>query len=243
MNAKTAMLLLRDLLYPPRCPFCDGVIGTLIQCPECCTRVEGLRREVPRLAFSDHFLAGMDGAAGVYHYKDEVRQAVLRMKYAGRRSYGAALGQTMAQQLFGCTFNSRGGIITQELSAAVTMGFDLVIPVPSSGGGRGYNPPQYLADPLAHALCLPLEPYALQKIRTTPRQEGLCREERLLNLIGAFAADHKALPPNARVLLVDDVITTGATMSACTSALHRAGAASVFGVSLAVTQNEEKMTA
>lgn len=243
MRIERAAFVLRDLIYPPRCPFCDSVVGTLRVCPDCLAKIKPLRREQPRLSFSEHFLAGMDGAAGVYHYRDEVRQAVLRMKYAGRRSYGQTLGNEMAQGLFGCTFQPGSDIITPDLSAHMGLEFDLVVPVPPSNRQRGYNPPQYLAQPLAKALHLPMEARALQKVRPTPRQEELGREERLLNLIGAFEADHRKLPPNARVLLVDDVITTGATMSACTGALRRAGASSVFGVSFAVTGMKEKLIA
>lgn len=236
MTARGLAALLRDLAYPPRCPFCDQVLGFLPVCPACAPLAQQLELAPCRLPPADHCLLGLDGAASAYLYQGVVQQAVLRMKYAGRACYGAPLGRAMAGRLFGCTFSVRSGIITTCTAPPAALEYDLVVPVPPSGKSRGYNPPQCLAVPLAKALGLPLAPRALRKVRETPRQEELDRGQRLANLAGAFAADPAQLPPNARVLLVDDVITTGATVAACAAALQKAGVQSVFAVSLAVSR-------
>lgn len=227
---------IQNLVYPPRCPFCDGVLGLQLECDQCAQQCKNLVRPRFRLDEADHFLKKLNGAASVYFYRDEIRQAILRMKYGGRAAYGDVLGRIMAQHLFGCTFQWRGGIITAEYAPPVGLEYDIVVPVPSSNGNRGFNPPQRIAQPLAQALNLPLNVQLLKKIRTTPRQEGLSREKRMNNLVGAFWADPQQIPPNGRVLLVDDVITTGATVAACADALKKAGAETVFALSVAVSE-------
>ena len=230
----------REQLYPPRCPFCDRVLGLRDECSRCSGIVRHLELGRFRLNKGDQQLDGLEGAAAVYMYRDEVRQAILRMKYTGRACYGEVLGRILAQRLFGCTFESRGGIMIPCTVPDAALEYDLILPVPPSDHRRGFNPPERIARPLARALELPLETGALHKIRTTRRQEGLRREERLKNVRDAFRADPQRLPPNARVLLVDDVITTGATLSACAQALRRAGVDSVFGLSVAVSCPDPK---
>ncbi len=96
---------------------------------------------------------------------------------------------------------------------------------------RGYNQAALLARRFARAAGLPLVPRALRKTRDTAAQSSLHREERAANLRGAFAAD--PLVRGRRVLLIDDVCTTGATLRACARALRRAGAEGVAALTVA----------
>lgn len=221
------------LLYPSRCPFCDEVLGLLAVCPACLTAERALRRSVPRLAAGDHMLAGLAGGAAAYTYRGVVQNAVLRMKSGTRACYAARLGAAMAEQVFGwCQNGPRASPAGGPLPAALE--YDCVVPVPPSGR-RPYNPPRLLARELADALDLPLIANALYKKLETPRQESLGRAARLFNLAGAFAVRPGRLAEGSRVLLVDDVVTTGATLSACAAALSKAGVAEVFAVCLAAT--------
>ena len=95
-----------------------------------------------------------------------------------------------------------------------------------------------LAQPLAEALDLPLETKALGLARRKDRQAGLPFEQRLANVAGAFRVQDPDLIEGRRVLLVDDVITTGATAAACPQALLAAGAESVFAIALATVEFE-----
>ncbi len=112
---------------------------------------------------------------------------------------------------------------------------DLIIPVPLSPfreKERGYNQSALLAKPLAIALSLPYQPYALKRIRNTQSQVELSAAERRINVAGAF----KAVPEMVRgkaVLLVDDVTTTGSTLHECTKALKSGGASAVYCLTLA----------
>jgi ComF family protein len=111
---------------------------------------------------------------------------------------------------------------------------DLVVPVPLSLKSlreRGFNQTLLMARPLAKRRVLPLERGLLIKKKETPPQSSLSRSARLRNLRGTFAVTGSL--SGERILLVDDVITTGATVSECTRALLRAGASEVCVAALA----------
>lgn len=97
---------------------------------------------------------------------------------------------------------------------------------------RGYDQAALLARRVARAWRLPLELGAVSRRRETAPQSGLGAAERRKNLIGAFVAD-EARVQGLHLLLLDDVVTTGATLTACTEALLQAGAASVDCVAIA----------
>jgi ComF family protein len=112
---------------------------------------------------------------------------------------------------------------------------EAVIPVPMHPQrfrSRGFNPPGVAARDIARAFGLPLEPEGLLRTRDTPSQTGLGRAERRRNVQGVFQARRH---PATRVWLVDDVVTTGATLEACAAALRAAGALRVDAVALART--------
>ncbi|HVP21330.1 MAG TPA: ComF family protein [Anaerolineaceae bacterium] len=112
---------------------------------------------------------------------------------------------------------------------------ELILPVPLSGlrlQERGYNQAAMLAKPLSLATGIPYKPKAIARIRNTRAQVGLKASERLENVKDAFLANPD-IARGKRILLVDDVTTTGATISACASALKNAGAQSIYGLTLA----------
>lgn len=141
---------------------------------------------------------------------------VVAVKFQGKTSLGYDLGRRAARELAG------------ELGAPVA-----VVPVPLSRRRRrerGYNQAEAVARGVADALGLPLYLHWLERTRETLPQTDLRRRARQENVRGAFRA-----PPRSagRVLLVDDVMTTGATLEAAARALRRAGTAEVVGLTLA----------
>jgi ComF family protein len=113
---------------------------------------------------------------------------------------------------------------------------DAVVPVPLDQGRyreRGYNQAELIAKPLAHQLGIPFRAYLLVRTRPRPTHLRLTRRERWETVRGAYAPCERAPVDKLRVLLVDDVFTTGATLDACSRALKGAGAARVVGLTIA----------
>jgi ComF family protein len=113
---------------------------------------------------------------------------------------------------------------------------DAVVPVPLDAGRRrerGYNQAELIARPLARLLGIPFRSYLLVRTRPRPNQLRLTRLERWETVRGAYATHQKAQVDKLRVLLVDDVFTTGATLDACSKALRQAGAIRVVGLTVA----------
>ena len=140
-----------------------------------------------------------------------LRALLIQLKFQNRPLLGHALGTLLSRH-----------------PAFPALGVDLVVPVPLHPKRlalRGYNQAQEIARPLAHSLRVPLAPDPLWRIRATPPQTGTCRDARKMNTLNAFAASTSLR--GSRVLLVDDTLTTGATLSEAASALLQSGAASV----------------
>jgi ComF family protein len=113
--------------------------------------------------------------------------------------------------------------------------FDLIVPVPlhpARQRERGFNQASLLAELLARQSSIPLKPL-LERIRYTNTQTALDRSERMENLHNAFRLRKNVDVRGLRVLLVDDVLTTGSTMNECARVLKRAGALSVYGATAA----------
>lgn len=151
-------------------------------------------------------------------FEGHLRQAIHQLKY----KRDMALGEVLALPL--------GKILLVE-----GWPIDLVLPVPLSRrrfAARGYNQAALLARPLALRFSLPYKPGALERVKETTTQIGLSALERQLNVAEAFVADLSIVADRV-VLLVDDVITTGATMMACSQALNEAGVKKVYALSVA----------
>ncbi len=154
----------------------------------------------------------------VAKYGGALRHAIHGLKYRRDLGLGEVLSRLMIQ-------------LFQSLSWDV----DLLVPVPldlARMRERGYNQVSLLAVPLALSCGLPYRPGALRKVKPTPRQVTLSAELRRTNLEGAFVAEQQQVSGKT-VLLIDDVITTGATLEACCLALREAGANQVLGLNSA----------
>jgi competence protein ComFC len=147
-----------------------------------------------------------------------LREAIHRLKY----KHDVGLGEALSQHLI-------------DFYQTTGWKVDIISPVPLSNSRqqeRGYNQSELLALPLALAYGISYKPKAITRIRNTRSQVGLKAGERLVNVKGAFIAK-KEIVEGKIVLLVDDVTTTGATISASAEALMDAGAQVVYGLTLA----------
>lgn len=118
----------------------------------------------------------------------------------------------------------------------LSLGYDAIVPVPASSKKRGYNVPERMAPPLGKGGGRPAGRQRPWSCPHWPPSAGLSLDERLVNVAGAFRVLEPDNVDGKRVLLVDDVITTGATAAACAQALLDAGAQSVFAVALATVE-------
>jgi len=151
-------------------------------------------------------------------YEGVVRECIHALKYENNQALGEMFSEWVA-----------------DLLCKMSWQIDLIIPVPLSAERvrqRGYNQSALIAKPLAIKIGAIYAPYGLKRIRNTPSQVGLSAQERRSNVEGAFQANPKVVA-GKRVLLVDDVSTTGATIGACAAALKSAQTADVFGVTVA----------
>jgi ComF family protein len=208
---RAVLLPLVDLLAPPLCAACDAELrGRAVFCAACVPSV------IPALPFV------ADDVAAFALYGGAVAEALRRLKYGGRADLALPLGH-----------------LARRVARAASIEADAVVPVPlhpSRLAERGYNQAALLAVEVARELDAALWPRALRRIRHTAQQARLDRAARRDNVAGAFAARTPRAIAGRRLLLVDDVCTTGATLAACAEALHAAGAAEV--VSLVVARAE-----
>ena len=208
---------LLDLLFPPKCVFCGRLLerGQKELCPRCQSELpwlEGAAAEQTGEFFSL--------CATPLRYEDKVRDSIRRYKFKGRQGYHKAYGRLVAQ----CVHDHLAGR------------YDLVTWVPLSDKRRrerGYDQ----AFLLASAAALELGDVAVETLRKTrhnPAQSGIeGAAQRRANVLGAYLPVDPELVAGKRVLLVDDVVTTGATLSECARVLRSMGAADVVCAALA----------
>jgi ComF family protein len=221
-----------DLIYPPSCALCGRISSAEIcrkcrsdliplggrMCAKCGNPSAGDAPCPYCIAAEFHF----DSAASLYFYEEPLRDAILDFKYHRAERKGKALAALFAEG-YG--------------SPAVDFkGYDMVVPVPLTQlkmRRRSYNQSEVLAQAVADASGVPLVPYALVKKRETKSQTGFDLRGRMVNVEGSFSVPDQGIVRGKRILLVDDIITTGATASECAKALKEAGARKVVAVSLA----------
>ena len=211
---------LLDLLYPPRCVFCRRLLpssgsGICLDCKRVIPRTEhgGTKRGY---RFSR--------CAAPLYYEGPVRASLLRYKFGGLSLYAETYGPLLAD------------CIRENLAGS----YDRITWVPLSRERlrrRGYDQARLLAESAAAALGTRAVPL-LEKPRNTQRQSGTgAAQQRRANIAGAYRAAAPELTAGARILLIDDIVTTGATMDECAGVLLDAGAADVVCAALAVTRD------
>jgi ComF family protein len=225
---RTWVAAVLDLLYPALCAVCGALLGPGRRDPLCGRCWEGIARigppyclrcgapmltleppGAPPASCSPCALAAppWDYARAAARYAGPVREALHAFKFGGKRTLAGPLGDLLVGQC--------------PLPAVP----EAVVPVPLAPARereRGFNQAALIAERLARALRAPLRPGWLVRVRPTAPQSDLGANERRLNVRGAFLAAPAAA--GRHVVVVDDVMTTGATVAECARALRAAGA-------------------
>lgn len=236
-----------DLVYPPRCPLCRTFLRDervringkdLLLCHPCSRAFVPIASPLCPLC-GRPFSSGagedrvcedclrkrpfFDKARGPFLYEGPVMALIQQFKYNGKSHLAGILGPLLAS--FATTW-------LQSLESP------LIVPVPLHPKRlreRGFNQSLLLAGHVKEALSADLDALSLRRTRPTRPQTGLKSAERRRNLRGAFGVVEKKAVKGRRVILVDDVSTTGTTLNECARVLKRAGADRVFGLVLAKT--------
>lgn len=218
-----------EVLFPCRCPICEGLVDSqgemcgdcagklkYITSPSCMVCGKQLDDELAEVC-SDcgrrrhSFIRGV----GALAYTKEIKQSMYRFKYSNRREYAVFYGDMLVKL--------KGHIIMSWKP-------DVIIPVPLYAARyrkRGYNQAALVAEEIGKILKIPVEEKLLTRTVNTAPQKELNDKERTKNTKNAFQVTHNIVKYR-RVLLVDDIYTTGATLDACSDALTNAGAAQVY---------------
>ncbi len=239
---RTSLDALASLAFPAPCRICGETLTTASRfpiCPSCLAAIQPITQPFcakcgrPFLAAANasgaellcqlcrRNLYAFDVARSYAAYDGATVDAITLLKYQAV----APLGRWFANRLFALA-RRQPTIFSVDAVAPVPL-------FPARQRERGYNQAELIARPLARLLGLPLRSYLLVRSRPRPDKLRLSRKERWRTVRGAYSTREGAPVDNLRVLLVDDVFTTGATMDACARALKRAGAAYVVGLTVA----------
>lgn len=226
-----------SLLYPPSCTICsasvdpgeylchecESKISRIVPpfCAKCSQPFDGAITTEFACANCAHRKIYFEAAVSAYRARGIVRHAILNFKY-GKEIH---LRHLVARWLVAAFDDQR----------LRDRHFDAIVPVPlhpARERERGFNQAELLAEWLSDHLSLPMRP-ALERVHYTTTQTAFDRAERMQNLRGAFRLRKKADVRRLRVLLIDDVLTTGSTLSECARVLREAGAQSIFAATAA----------
>ena len=220
MNPLTWLL---DLIYPPKCVVCHKLLESSRApvCPHCMDNLPEHDGADPHVRFADRCVA-------TCFYEEPLRASIHRFKFGGCRQYAAVYGKWMAVT------------IGDKLAGK----FDLITWAPVSRKrlkSRGYDQAELLCRALARELGMTPE-RMLEKHTDNPAQSGMSSAEaRRKNARGVYRVTDAERVAGARILLIDDIVTTGATLSECCRVLRAAGAADVVCAALATPGTEERV--
>lgn len=210
-----------DLLYPPKCVFCRRLLarGEWDICNDC-------RLKLPVCGGTPKKGRFLSGACAPFYYEGAVCDSLLRYKFHGMSQYAGCYGPLLA------------ACISSHLAGR----YDLMTWVPVSRKRlrqRGYDQALLLAQETG--ACLGLKPQRmLQKRRDNPAQSSLTGvESRRANVAGVYEAVHPERFAGRKILLIDDIMTTGATLSEAARTLLTAGAAEVVCAAFAATRKSD----
>ena len=213
-----------ELLFPAKCPFCQRILEEpqAPLCPDCQPKLPWLTGRAGERKVD--FTAG---CCSPLAYREQVPEAVRRYKFVGVRAYGKPFAQLMAQ----CVRDHDLGPVDALTWAPLSQ---------KRLRERGYDQARLLAEYVGKELSIPVCPTLVKTRHTAPQSELEGESARRANALNAYGLLPGAEVRGKRLLLVDDVVTSGATLSECARMLLLSGAESVWCVTLAQARTDEK---
>ena len=212
-------LVLR-LLFPPKCVLCQKLLGKGQDdlCPVC-------RQSTREFSYAKKNISFIAGWTALWYYEGNVRESLKRFKFADRRSYAVSYGKLLAMQL-----------MKDEMTD-----FDILTWIPISEKRlrkRGYDQVQLLANAVGQELNVSPTSTLIKKRHNVAQSTLANAASRRANVLGVYAVTDPSLIRAKRILLLDDIITTGATASECARTLMTAGAKEVIFAAVAATDHK-----
>lgn len=210
--------LLMELLFPEKCVLCQRVLdkGETDLCRPC-------RLDAPTFSHRKTVPQFLDSFVAVWYYEGTVRSSLLRFKFGGRRTYA----------------DSYGRLLAMRLSQEYPDGWDILTWVPVSFRRkltRSYDQVELIARAVGRELGVVPVPL-LKKVRHNRPQSGLSdASQRKANVLGAYRVRDPRLVAGKRIVLLDDILTTGSTASECARVLKTAGAKEVHCAAMAAAR-------
>lgn len=218
-----------DFIYPPECAGCNS--SGEIWCKDCQESVHTITEPICPLcgypSIKTEICSNCQETPPPYtalrswaEYEGPLREALHNLKYKNDLELGNVFSSALV-----------------TIIRALNWNFDFIIPMPISPNHykvRGYNQSMVIARPIALALGISIANNLVERNKETRSQVNLNREERFKNLQSAFSANSAKLL-NKKVLLVDDICTTGATISSCSKTLKDAGCSEIYCLTVART--------
>lgn len=223
-----------DFVYPPTCCGC-GNPGSL-WCSDCQAKIQVISQNKCKICGSPLPSTGIctdcrnspppfTGLRSWAVYTGPLREALISLKYHNNLGLGLIFSKLLAEIVINENWN-----------------IDYIVPIPISKGHsrkRGYNQSMVIARPLSYLLDIPIENKAVIRCKETSSQVNLSRDERFTNLKYAFRTVSDTLL-NKRVLIVDDITTTGATLISCSETLKDSGCSEVYCLTVAKTMTDHR---
>lgn len=209
-----------DLLFPPKCVLCSKTLSSeqTDLCSQCRKDAEDFSKANKNISF-------VAGWTALWYYNENVRISMLRYKFYHRQSYGSVYGRLLAMKLHNTAMCN----------------YDILTWVPISNRRkwkRGYDQVQLIAMSTGQELGTPALS-TLRKIRHTRAQSKLSDiSHRRANILGAYTVPDPSTIAGKRILLLDDIITTGSTVSECAKTLLTAGAKEVYCAAIAAPHHK-----
>jgi len=202
-----------NFIWPPHCAGCGELLPLSADRLICGNCLKKLNQTGP--SFENYRHCKIICSA---KYEGVCKNLIIEFKFRASRTIAHTLAQIMADDL---------------IKYSGTFAPDLIVPVPLHPGRkqeRGFNQSELLSKNISKTLNIPCEKSFLKRTRNTPSQKALGKGERIKNVEGAFKSQNAA---GRNILLIDDVLTTGATMFECAKTLKQAGAKKVLAIAFA----------